>query len=277
IAFGSHGDNNVYQGWLFAYDAATLAQKFAFATTDPNVAAGHGNQGSIWQSGNGPAADTGGSIYVETANGVFDPPTNNYSDSVLKISPAGSVLDWFTPFNQDSLNAKDVDLGSSGVVILPNGSGPSGHPNLAIATGKTGFLYLLDQSNLGKFNSVSNRDVQEVPVQSDSTQVVGGIFGQPAFWNGNVYVAAVGDVLKQFTLANGALSQRPIHQSGNTFDLRGTTPVVSANGATGIVWALDVSAYPTGPAVLYAYDAANVSNPLFASPGSGAGAAGLAV
>jgi hypothetical protein len=187
------------------------------------------------------------------------------------------VLDYFTPFNQDTLSANDVDLGSSGVVILPDGSGPSGHPNLALATGKTGFLYLLDQSNLGKFSSVSNQDVQEVPVQSNSTQVVGGIFGQPAFWNGNVYVAAVGDVLKQFTLANGALSQGPIHQSGNTFDLRGTTPVISANGATGIVWALDVSAYPTGPAVLYAYDAANVSNPLFVSPGSGAGAAGLAV
>ncbi len=280
IAFGSHGDNNIYQGWLFAYDAATLAQKFAFATTDPTSAgpAGHGNQGSIWQSGNGPAVDAGGNIYVETANGVFDPLTNNFSDSVLKISPTGSVLDYFTPFNQTTLNANDVDLGSSGVVILPDAAGSSAHPHLAIATGKTGFLYLLDQSNLGKFNSVSNQDVQEVPVQSNSTQIVGGIFGQPAFWNGNAYVAAVGDFLKQFTVANGSLSPGPVHQSSNTFDLRGMTPAVSANGATaGIVWALDISAYPTGPAVLYAYDAANVSNLLFTSPGSGAGAAGAAV
>jgi hypothetical protein len=94
-----------------------------------------------------------------------------------------------------------------------------------------------------------------------------------------VYVAAVGDFLKQFTLANGSLSRVPAHQSSNTFDFRGTTPVVSANGtAAGIVWALDSSAYTTGgPAVLYAYDAANVSNPLSASAGNGTGAAGAAV
>ncbi len=94
-----------------------------------------------------------------------------------------------------------------------------------------------------------------------------------------MYVAAIGDSLKQFTVANGSLSQIPAHQSSNTFDFRGTTPVVSANGTTaGIVWALDTIAYQTGgPAVLHAYDATNVSNVLFVSPASGTGAAGVAV
>ena len=143
IAFGSHGDQNIYQGWLFAYDAGTLAQKFALAMTDPTAAGpgGHGNQGSIWQSGNGPAVDASGNIYVETANGVFNPVTGNYSDSVVKISPAGSVSDYFTPSNQATLNANDVDLGSSGVVILPDALGTAAHPHLMIATGKTGILY----------------------------------------------------------------------------------------------------------------------------------------
>src|SRR5258708_24222950 len=229
IAFGSHGDQNIYQGWLFAYDAGTLAQKFALAMTDPTAAGpgGHGNQGSIWQSGHGPAVDARGNIYVETANGVFNPVTGNYSDSVVKISPAGSVSDYFTPSNQATLNANDVDLGSSGVVILPDALGTAAHPHLMIATGKTGILYLLDQNSLGQFNIGANQDVQEVPVQINSTQVIGGIFGQPAFWNGNVYVAATGDSLKQFTVANGSLSQIPAHQSSNTFDFRGTTPVVS--------------------------------------------------
>jgi hypothetical protein len=285
VAFGSHGDHNVYQGWVIAYDAATLAQKFAFATTDPTVTTGSGNQGSIWQSGNGPSADSGGNVYVETANGVFDADTggSNYSDSVIKLSAAGSVVDFFTPADQATLSANDVDLGSSGVIVLPDSLGSAQHPHLAIATGKTGVLYLLDRDNLGKFNAGGNRSVQEVPVQPNTTQVIGGIFGQPAVFGGNLYVAAVGDALKQYGIANGAITTAPQSQSGNTFDLRGATPVVSANGAAnGIVWMLDISAFvnppaASGPAVLYAYDAANLANVLYASPASGAYAAGNAV
>ena len=69
VAFGSHGDHNTYQGWVMGYDAATLTQKFVWSSTDPTSG---NNQGAIWQSGAGPAADADGNIYVETANGEFD-------------------------------------------------------------------------------------------------------------------------------------------------------------------------------------------------------------
>jgi hypothetical protein len=63
------------------------------------------------------------------------------------------------------------------------------------------------------------------------------------------------------------------------FPPRGAIPSVSASGnSNGIVWILDLSAWPSnGPAILDAYDAANVANQLYSSPASGTGAAGAAV
>jgi len=121
------------------------------------------NGGAIWSSGNGPAADASGNIYVETGNGFFD-GVNNFSDSVLKISPAGARVDYFTPFDQQIMQNNDIDLGSSNPIILPDSIGSVAHPHLLIAMGKVGLIYLLDQTNMGTFHSASNQDLQEVNV-----------------------------------------------------------------------------------------------------------------
>jgi hypothetical protein len=276
VAFGSHGDHNTYQGWLMGYDAATLTQSFVWSTTD---ATSGNHQGAIWQSGGGPSADASGNIFVETANGAFDADSGgiNYSDSVVKLNASGSVLDYFTPFNESLLNSGDVDLGSSSVVLLPDSVGTPAHRHLMIATGKPGKIFLLDQTDLGKFNSVLSQDLQEVDVLN-AMQVIGGVFGPPAYWNGNIYVAAISDYLKQFTIASGTISSTPHSHSSGIYSKRGSVPAVSANGTSGgIVWALDISAYPSGPAVLNAYDATNLATQLYSSPTSGTGAAGNAV
>ncbi len=288
IGFGSHGDRNSYQGWLMGYDAATLAQKFVTRLTNSV-----GNRGAVWQGGAGPAADASGNIYFSTGNGIYD-GTGNFGDSTLKLSPTGSILDWFTPFNQSVFAANDIDLGSAGVIILPNSVASTAHPHLALATGKVSILYLLDisqpnpgQTKMGKFNASTNQDVQEViPVPPpNTTQLDGGIFGSPAYWNGNVngtgniYTTGVNFPLSQFQISNGTISTPQSARSNNFFPLRGATPVVSASGTTnGIVWILDLGAWPSnGAAILDAYDATNVSNLLFSSPSSGTGAAGPAV
>jgi hypothetical protein len=262
IGFGSHGDQCPYQGWLFAYDATTLAQRFVYAATQPGNTSGGSvpcNAGGIWLSGSGPSVDAAGNIYVSTGNGTFDVNTGgtNYSDSVVKVSPTGSVLDYFTPWDQPTMKANDIDLGASGVVILPDAVGSAGHPHLALATGKIGILYLLDQTNLGKFHSTSNSDVQEVTVGLNTTNLDGGIFGSPAYWNGNIYVGEVSGALRQYTIANGSLSLSSLSNSVNTFPLRGVIPVISANGTSGgIVWVLDLTGWQTNqPAILDAYDA----------------------
>ncbi|MGH9503940.1 MAG: pyrrolo-quinoline quinone [Terriglobales bacterium] len=277
VAFGSHGDHNTYQGWLMGYDPATLSQKFVWSTTDPTSG---NNKGAIWQSGGGPAADDSGNVYLETANGEFDADSggNNYSDSVVKLNANGSVLDYFTPSNESALSLADVDLGSSGLILLPDSVGSGVHPHLLVASGKPGLLFLLDRNNLGKFNSSIDQAVQEVGVQANSMNVLAGIFGPPAYWNGNLYTAAIADYLKQFTVTGGAISTAPQSHSSGIYNRRGGAPAISANGITGgVVWVLDISAYPGGPAVLNAYDATNVGTQLYSSPTTGSGAAGNAV
>jgi hypothetical protein len=277
LGFGSHGDRNSYQGWLMGYDTTTttLTQKFVIALTSTA-----GNRGGVWGGGAGPAADASGNVYISTGNGIFDGSTN-FGDSAVKYSPTGSRLDYFTPFNEATFNANDIDLGSAGVIILPDAVGSTTHPHLALATGKVSILYLLDQTNMGKHNTSTNSDVQEViPVPPPNTTLLdGGIFGSPAYWNGNIYTTGVNFPLSQFQIANGTISTPQSSKSSNVFPLRGATPVVSASGTTnGIVWILDLGAWPSnGPAILDAYDATNVTTPLFSSPASGPGAAGPAV
>jgi hypothetical protein len=277
VAFGSHGDIQNWQGWVYGYDAGTLSQKFVFSTSDPKTGS---NGASVWDSGAGPAADAGGNIYVTTGNGAYD-GTKNFSESVLKLSPTGTLVDWFVPFNRSVFDANDIDMGSAGVMILPDAVGSTAHPHLLIGTGKVAILYLLDQANLGRFNSVANQDVQEViPVPPpNTTQLDGGIYGLPAYWNGNIYITGQNFPLSQFTIAGGVIATPQSANSPNTFPPRGAIPAVSASGnSNGIVWILDLNAWPSnGPAILDAYDATNVANLLFSSPASGTGAAGAAV
>ena len=278
IAFGSHGDQCNYQGWVMGYNPSTLAQIFANSLS--NSAPGSCNQGAIWLSGAGPATDASGNVYVVTGNGLYD-GSLNFGDSVVKLSPTGSILDWFTPFNQSTLAANDVDLGSAGVLILPDAVGSAGHPHLALATGKISILYLLDQTNMGKFNSSTNNDVQEViPVPPPNTTLDdGGNYGMPAYWNGNIYSTGQNFPLSQFQISSGAISTPQFAASNNTFPPRGGIPMVSANGNTGgIVWIIDYTGFQDNtPAILDAYDATNVGRLLFSSPATGAGSAGTAV
>src|SRR5581483_1664415 len=57
LGWGSHCDIAPYQCWLMGYNYSTLAQVSVVNLT-PN-----GTEGSFWNSGAGPAADSGGNIY----------------------------------------------------------------------------------------------------------------------------------------------------------------------------------------------------------------------
>src|SRR5208283_4474896 len=106
-----------------------------------------------------PAAAETGYIYLATANGTFDGPTggNDFGDSVLKMGwddGALSVLDFFTPYNQKFLAQSDLDLGSSGPLILPDQ--PGLYPHELVVGGKQGTLYLVNRDNLGQFNATTD-------------------------------------------------------------------------------------------------------------------------
>lgn len=289
LGFGSHGDKNTYHGYLMGYDKSSLAQKFVWAATDTSVGS---SKGAIWQAGAGPAADAAGNIWVEVANGDFDTaiPRINMGDSVVRlnpavVAPASPVVDFFTPMDQLTLAANDIDLGSGGVTILPDSVGSSSHPHLALATGKTNLLYLLDQNNLGQFSSSADNILQEVQLNNGLNEsiVIGGMFSKAAYFNGRIYVVPIQDVLRAYSIANATLTA--VAATGaDTFGFPGATPSVSAQGSTnGIVWVLNTTnnnslngSQVPGPAQLFAYDATSL-NKLFSSATSGSGAAATAV
>ena len=81
------------------------------------------------------------------------------------------------------------------------------------------------------------------------------------------YYGAYQDNLRAFTFVNATLPRLPSSQTAQKFDYPGTTPSVSANGASnGIVWTVENSV----PAALHAYDAADISKELFNSKQAGA-------
>jgi len=260
-AWGSHDDNPPYHGWILGHDALSLALVWVFNTT-PN-----GRAGAVWMSGGGLAADAAGQIYVATGNGTFAATGDfspAYGDSVFKLAPDLTVVDFFTPFQQATLDADDMDFGSSGVLLLPDQ--PDAPLHGLLAAGKTGAIYLINRDNLGGYQTCGEMCDNVVQVLPDGT--IGGAFGTPAYFNGLVYYqGCCGDVLKAFQLTQGLLSPGPVMQTSTAFGYPGSTPSISANGASnGIVWTLQVDAYATsGPAVLHAYDAGNLAQELYNS------------
>jgi hypothetical protein len=269
VAFASYGDSGLYHGWVIAFDSTTMRQLGAWVST-PN-----GYQGGIWMSGCGIATDNDGSLYLSVANGPFDAfgeePGSNLSDSVVKLKPGAhgiALADFFTPFNQANMAKDDLDLGSSGVVVLPDQPGPT--PHLALTSGKNGHIYLLNRDILGGYSAGLRGNPQVVQEVSGQLRQQ---MGTPAYWNGRLYFGAGisphKDSIKAFALRSGTLSTTAVSQTAAIYHLTRSTVSISANGSgNGIVWVVDSDAYydaHQGPAVLHAYDAKNLARELYNS------------
>ena len=126
------------------------------------------------------------------------PIDGDYGDSFVKVQldPTTSasnqnengwglkVVDYFTPWNQATLDANDTDLGSGGPTLLPNSVGTPAHPHLLVGGGKQGSVYLIDRGannsamTMGEFHNSTDNVVQEL------ANAVGGILSTPAYFNG---------------------------------------------------------------------------------------------
>ena len=253
-SWGSYCDSLAYHGWIIAYDAKDLRQVAAFNAT-PNA-----YQGSFWMGGAAPAADSEGNIYAISANGRFDANANgmDFGDSLLKLaSPGLRLLDYFTPFNQKDLDRNDIDLGSTGAVLLPDAAGSVAHRRLLVSAGKEGRIYLIDRDRMGRFQAGGDDQI----VQS-LNGAIGPLFGGPAYFNNTLYFAAAFDTLKAFSISDAHMATSPVSQSSQKFGYAGAVPVVTANrSADGIVWAVEGSFGGT----LRAYDASNLAIELYNS------------
>jgi hypothetical protein len=256
-SWASHCDIRPYTGWIIAYNPATLAQTSVLNVT-PN-----GNEGSIWMSGAGLAADSSGNIYFLDANGDFDtnlnssgfPSDGDYGNAFMKVSTSGglAVADYFEMDNQASENGSDTDLGSGGAMVLPDLNDGAGHTmHLAVGAGKDANLYVVNRDSMGKFNPSNNNAIY----QELAGKLPGGVFAMPAYFNNTVYFGSVGSPIQAFTITNAKLSASATAHTANSFGYPGATPSISANGSSnGIVWAIENS----GTAVLHAYDAGTLN------------------
>ena len=249
IGFGSHGDNQPYHGWLLGYNATTLQRVFAFSST-PN-----GEGGGIWLSGGAPVIDSSGNFFFATGDGTFSANSGgtDYGDSFLKLSvtgATGTVLDYFTPHNEGTLNTNNLDLDAGGLILLPDQ--PGAHPHLLVSSGKDGSITLVDRDNMTHFHTTDQNPQTLVNVFPFGTPLPGN-YSSPVYFNGNVYFAPVADVLQMFRLNNGLLTTAPTSTSPQSYPYPGGALAISANGnSNGILWAVQKN---NGPGTLRAYDA----------------------
>jgi hypothetical protein len=270
----SHCERANYTSWVISYSESTLQQVSVLNLT-ANGSRQDGEEGGIWSAGSGPATDASGSIYLLVGNGTFDvtldgngfPTGRDFGNSFMKLSASGGSLTVADYFAMDDQNGEDaesessdnIDLGSGGVMVLPDLEDSQGIVrHLAVGAGKDSNMYIVNRDNMGKFTSLDTNIYQEL-----DGALLGGIWSAPAYFNKTVYYGPAGNHLVAFPIAHAQLAVSPSSLSSGTFGYPGTTPSISANGTeNGIVWALE-NGSATG--TLHAYDAGNLATELYNS------------
>lgn len=287
-AFGGACDLEPFQGWIFG-----VSTNGAITARWVDRAAG-GSGNGIWMSGAALLSDAPGEILFATGNGISggtpgtplrgSSPPEDLGESIVRlhVRSDGSLaaVDFFTPAIAPSLEPVDGDLGSGGVIGLPDPPfGTPDAPHLLLQVGKSGVVTLFDARSLGGYlQGPGGGDlvVQEVDPRR------GGVWSKPAVWGGDggwVYVpttTAIGDLdetsgfLDAYQFQSGLLhSGRPALRlagsSSDAFGFSSSAPVVTSRGtASGsalvwIVWNPDASGEG---AELRAYDAIPVDGVL---------------
>ncbi|MGO8748886.1 MAG: beta strand repeat-containing protein [Thermoguttaceae bacterium] len=299
VEWASHGDNGPYHGWVVDWNVANLTTTGFVLSGVFNTSPNDGLSG-IWQGGGALTFESDGSaFYFETGNGSGGAPTlnangfptdANYGEAVVKVvadtqyttppaspqdqNPNGwglKVADYFIPYNVAELDGTDDDLGSGAPLILPASAGLPGHPNLLVAAGKEGKIYLIDRDDMGHFDPNNDNVLNAVPDgsgQNTPPVQLSGSLSTPAWFNGTIYwTSGYSSYAYAFTIAsNGTLVESS--QTTATFGYLPGSVVISANGDTdGIVWVMD-----RNENLIHAYDANTLATELWNSgqaPGGG--------
>jgi hypothetical protein len=272
-AFGSDCDHPPWQGWVFGVSTAGIVKARWVA-----VASGSG--AGIWQSGAGLTSDGSGRILLSTGNGGApatptpgNTPPASLGESVVRLDVQGDgslkADDFFAPFDATSLDGWDADFASGGVTGLPSAYfGTAAIPDLAVAVGKQGYVYLLNRDNLG--------GIGQGPAGSDNVVQrigpYGGVWSRPGVWPGDggwVYIpTASGGTSASGSSGNLRVYQYGLSGSGSpTLSLQGTStdafgfstsaPIITSDGTTSgsaLVWTVWAPNGGGSGAQLRAYD-----------------------
>ncbi len=276
IGWASHCDWGPYEGWLMGYDASTLAQKYTYASVL------NGDRAGIWMSGQPPAVDDNGNIYLTTGNGTTgfggNPnDTVNRASSLLKLSTTSGALkvtDFFTPMDYQYENDNDLDYGSDGVLLIP-------YTHLSLSGSKEGKLFLINNDDMGGTTTDNSNVLQTLNVADINTSSTRHLHGSPVYYedrlgNEYVYAWAEGSLLKQLPFVRANMLFDTLNTiRGNTVlpnGMPGAMLSISSDGTnygTGILWAnhpINGDAnHGNVPGVLQAFDVMNVTHELWNS------------
>jgi hypothetical protein len=259
--FGSFCDfsANLSRGWLLGWTAGSLNPFPANNLNDTQVSSPNNFfLSAIWMSGYGPAADDSGNVLFVTGNsdpsGTTYDGITNIQESVVKVpSTLGTVSDLFTPMNQSSLDQGDTDFGSGGVLVLPDQAGLTFQ--LAVAAGKDGNMYLMDEDNLGGFSTTKNNVI--------ATYSIGGCWcGESYFVDSDSVGRVVSSgnstikVWKVATAPQVSLTNTTSGSIAGSVQDPGFFTSISSNGTSNpIIWALSRPNGNAGePISLYAFN-----------------------
>jgi hypothetical protein len=270
--FGSFCDinANISRGWMLAWNATTLAPITQKQLNNQVLSVNSPNDfflTSIWMSGYGPSSG-GSNVYFVTGNSdpsgtTYDKTKSvNLSESVIEISSTlNRIVSYFSPTDAGAdvaeLDQNDEDFGSGGVMLLPKQ--PGSDPNLAVAAGKAGIMYLMKTGSLGGENS---SDVV-------GEYSVGGCWCGPSFFTGSDGIGRVVssggnniNVWKVQTSPKTALVADPEFTSPSVTGAQdpGFFTSISSNGTTSgsaVIWAVGRPYNSTYDVTLYAFNAAS--------------------
>jgi hypothetical protein len=240
-----------------------------------------GNGAGIWMAGSPLMSDGPGQILVATSNGETLPPVGNsglgstpatgFSESMVRLGVQGDgslkATDFFTPYNAETLDPLNLDFGASGVVGLPDSFGTTKYPHLLVVSGKEGYVYLLDRSNLGgRGNGVDHVLGKFGPF--------GGVWSKPAVWPGDggyIWLPTATPsggtdetygylkVYKRVLDGAGNPALSLVATSSDVYGFGSSAPIVTSDGTnsgSALVWIVHTNDGSGAGAELRAYDAA---------------------
>ena len=238
----------------------------------------NGSKGGIWQAGVGLSSD-GTNIYVVAGNGSTNPSAAalDLSESVFRLRISDySVQDYWIPAAYSSLNAADSDL-SSGAVLLPH--------NLLLTGSKDGRLYVLDATNLGKYNAGGDKILQTLTTPGKANGALGHVHGGAIYYDLAQRWRREGLSVARGLAAHGVHAQRDDTDPGRAGDRSDPDGHLHARpsgrdphavrerrrgAGTGILWAsfptqngTNGAWHTTSAGDLFAIDASNITNVLW--------------
>jgi outer membrane protein assembly factor BamB len=248
VTAGYIGDRSPYQGHVAILEGNTggLRQVWnSLCSNRPGLIAPEScpqTQSAIWGRAGAVIDPATGDIFVATGNGAWN-GTTDWGDSLIETdATATKLLGNYTPADTESLDTRDLDLGSTSPVLLGG--------DLIAQGGKDGRLRVLSRKAIAGDRPHKGQELQTVATPSGTD-----LFTQPAVWehDGQTWMfAADNGGTAAWALDNGRLQERWKNANGGTspFEAGGLLFVYARAGGLNVYQAESgrhIATLPCGP------------------------------